>query len=439
LGTATALIALLVLLASALLTTRELRAQVDADLERRLTLTSEGEVPRPIAPFDLRGRRRAPVNLDALYRMLGPDGTVIVDTTDGELPLTEAVVDLAIRTTDERTFETVTIDDERFRMIVGGLTDRRGGINLGAAQIAVGVEGVESSIGALARRSAAIAGLLVLAAAGVGWLLAGRTVEPLTQLTGQAEHIARTDDLTAVVQVDRTDEIGRLASAFAAMLTALRTSREQQQRLVADAGHEFRTPLTALRTNLETLQRRRKQLTDQQTDELIEAALSESIELTNLATELVDLSTDASATGEEVRLVDLGELAASVVRRYVSRTTDPIEVDGDAAPVEVRVSQIERALSNLIANAIAWNEPGESITVRIDGTTLSVADHGPGIPEVDLPLVFDRFHRSATARGRPGSGLGLSIVRHIVEGHGGTVFARNRAEGGAEVGFTLPA
>ena len=219
---------------------------------------------------------------------------------------------------------------------------------------------------------------------------------------------------------------------------SLRTSRAQQQRLVADAGHEFRTPLTALRTNLETLQRRRDQLSDEQAAELIDAALNESIELTTLATELVDLSTDTATTGEHVSMVDLGDLAASVVRRYVSRTTDPIELTGDSAPVQVRVSQIERAVSNLLANAVEWNEPGESITVRVEGTTLTVRDHGPGIPNIDLPLVFDRFHRSDTARGRPGSGLGLSIVRHIVEGHGGTVFARNAADGGAEVGFTLP-
>lgn len=439
LGSATAVIALLVLVASVVLTTRELRAQVDADLQQRLALSADGEFPRPVAPFEPRGRRRAPVNLDALYRVIGPAGGVIFDTTAGELPLVEEAFDLASRTTSEAELTTVEIDDERFRMIVGGLTDRRGGTNLGAAQIAVSIEDIESSIAALVRRSVAIAVVLVLAAAAAGWVLAGRTIGPLAELTGQAERIAATEDLTASVSVDRADEIGRLASAFAAMISALRTSREQQQRLVEDAGHEFRTPLTALRTNLETLHRRRDRLSDEQAAELIDAALNESIELTNLATELVDLSTDAATTGEQLRMMDLGDVAARVVRRYVTRTEDPIEVAGDSAQVQVRASQIERAVSNLLANAVAWNEPGEPITVRIDGTTLTVRDHGPGIPNADLPLVFDRFHRSDTARGKPGSGLGLSIVRHIVEGHGGTVFARNAADGGAEVGFTLPA
>ena len=222
------------------------------------------------------------------------------------------------------------------------------------------------------------------------------------------------------------------------MITALRTSRTQQQRLVADAGHEFRTPLTALRTNLETLQRRRDELSDEQAGELIDAALNESVELTTLATELVDLSTDTATTGEQMQTVDLRDLVAAVVQRYANRTADPIRVEGSPAQVQVRVSQIERAVSNLLANAVAWNEPGEHIIVRVDGTTVIVQDHGPGIPDIDLPLVFERFHRSDTARGKPGSGLGLSIVRHIVEGHGGSVLARNAGDGGAQVGFTLP-
>lgn len=439
LGVATAAIALLVLLASALLTARELRAQVDADLEQRLVLTTQGEFPRPVPAFEGRSRRLAPVNLDALYRLLDPSGAVIFDTSDGDLPLTAAALDLAARTTPDHLLRTVTIEDARYRMIVGGLTDRRGEANLGAVQIAVSIDAIESSISALGGRSAGIAALLILAAAAVGWYLAGRTIGPLTELSEEAERIAKTEDLTATVTTTRTDEIGRLAMSFSAMITALRSSREQQQRLVADAGHEFRTPLTALRTNLETLQRRRSQLTDEQVTELIDAALDESIELTTLATELVELSADAASTGEEARWIEMEAIAETVANRFSSRTADPISIEGAGDAVEVRVSQLERAVANLVSNAVTWNEAGQPVTIHLDSTTLTVRDHGPGIPDADLPLVFERFHRSDTARTKPGSGLGLSIVRHVVEGHGGEVFARNAVGGGAEVGFTLPA
>lgn len=439
LGAAAAAISLIVLIASTLLTARELRTQVDADLRQRLDLAIEGDLPRPAPPFELRGRRRAPVNLDALYRLIGPGGEVIVEATEPELPITDAVAVLATSTTTDRILETVSVSEDRYRMIAGGVVDRRGTVNLGAVQIAVSVDRIDGSIGSLTRRSTAIAALLIVAAAGAGWVLAGRAVEPIEELSAQAERIAVTEDLTATVGTARSDEIGRLASSFATMIGSLRASREQQQRLVADAGHEFRTPLTALRTNLETLQRRRGELTDALTEELIDAALAESIELSNLATELVELTADTAASGEELTRVALRTVADTVVRRFASRTTDRISVTGEGEEVLVRVSQLERATANLLSNAIAWNEPGQPIEVRLDGTTLLVRDRGPGIPDADLPLIFERFHRSDSARTRPGSGLGLSIVRHIVEGHGGGVSARNRPDGGAEVGFTLQA
>jgi two-component system sensor histidine kinase MprB len=438
LGAAAAAISMLVLIASTVLTAQELRTQVDADLRQRFDLAIEADLPRPAPPFELRGRRRAPVNLDALYRVIGPDGEIIVEATEPALPITDAAAAIASTTTTDRSLETVTIDEDQFRVITGGVVDRRGAVNLGAVQIAVSIDRIESSIGSLARRSTALAALLIVATAATGWVLAGRAVEPIEELSAQAERIAETEDLTATVSTTRSDEIGRLASSFATMIGSLRSSREQQQRLIADAGHEFRTPLTALRTNLETLQRRRGELTEAQTEELIDAAVAESIELSTLATELVDLSSDTAASGEELAPARLDSLVEAVVSRFASRTSDPITMSGDGDEVLIRLSQMDRAISNLMSNAVAWNEPGEEIEVRLDQTTLLVRDRGPGIPESDLPLIFERFHRSDSARTRPGSGLGLSIVRHIVEGHGGNVIARNRPNGGAEVGFTLP-
>ena len=101
-----------------------------------------------------------------------------------------------------------------------------------------------------------------------------------------------------------------------------------------------------------------------------------------------------------------------------------------------RRTQLERAAGNLVDNAVKW--AGSRVEIVLDGTTLTVRDDGPGIPEEDLPNVFRRFYRSAEARSMPGSGLGLAIVDHLISAHGGTVFAGNSDDGGAEVGFTLP-
>ena len=438
LGGATALVALLVLVASGVLTARELRASTDADLNQRVDLLSEGILPGPPrSPFDAR-RRREVVNLDALYRVIDPEGRVVVESTDAELPLSENALELATSNTTTRVFETVETSQDRYRMVTASIPTDGRGPNLGAVQIAVDVERVEESISSLFTRSTAFGLALIGVAAAVGWLLAGRTVAPLEELTREAERIASTDDLSTSIEGGGADEIGRLAGAFSAMIQSLKGSQEQQQRLVADAGHEFRTPLTALRTNLETLQRRREELTEDQVATLLDAAVSESIELSDLASELVELSQDARSTGEPLTPMSLREVADSVVSKFSTRTDDPIVIRGEGSIVDLRPSQIDRAITNLVGNAVTWNQSGQPIEIVVDGVTLLVRDSGPGIGVADLPYVFDRFYRGDTARTNPGSGLGLSIVRHIVEGHGGTVLARNHPDGGAEVGFSLP-
>ncbi len=106
--------------------------------------------------------------------------------------------------------------------------------------------------------------------------------------------------------------------------------------------------------------------------------------------------------------------------------------------VSVRPHMIERAISNLIDNALKYSPAGSPVELTVSGGRLEVRDRGPGIADVDRPLVFDRFYRAVEARTEPGSGLGLAIVRQIVERPGGRVWAENHPGGGAVVGFELP-
>jgi two-component system sensor histidine kinase MprB len=103
----------------------------------------------------------------------------------------------------------------------------------------------------------------------------------------------------------------------------------------------------------------------------------------------------------------------------------------------VRIGAVTRAISNLVDNAVKWSPAQGVITVTLDTAALTVGDRGPGIPPDDLPFVFQRFYRAAVARSLPGSGLGLAIVAAVAEDHGWTPFARNRDDGGAEVGWRL--
>ena len=113
-------------------------------------------------------------------------------------------------------------------------------------------------------------------------------------------------------------------------------------------------------------------------------------------------------------------------------------VDADASVVLGRPPALERAISNLLDNAAKFDPSGDPISVDVRAGIVAVSDRGPGIAADDVERVFDRFYRSEDARSRPGSGLGLAVVRDVAESHGGTVFAANREGGGARVGFSIP-
>jgi len=254
----------------------------------------------------------------------------------------------------------------------------------------------------------------------VARLAAGRVLRPVGRLTETVEHISATGDLTAAIQTPGQDEISRLGRAFAAMTAALDESVGAQRRLVSDASHELRTPLTSLTTNLELLAEKPD---DPNAAALVAAALAEAGELRVLINDLVDLARDArdSFHVEDVRL-DL--LAGRVAARAADRVPG-LRYELDSRPTLVRgdPDALERAIGNLVDNALKWSQPDGRIRISAAAGTVEVSDDGPGVPVEDLPYIFDRFYRSAEARARPGSGLGLAIVRRIADMHGGTVEA----------------
>ena len=259
-----------------------------------------------------------------------------------------------------------------------------------------------------------------IAAAAVARLAAGRVLRPVGRLTETVERIRATGDLSAPIETPGQDEISRLGQAFAAMTAALDESVGAQRRLVADASHELRTPLTSLITNLELLTERPD---DPSTPALAAAALAEAGELRVLINDLVELARDGQASFhiEDVRL-DL--VAERVAARAASRAPG-LRYELDFRPTLVRGDSdaLERAIANLVDNALKWTPPAGRIRVSAAAGVVEVSDEGPGIPAEDLPYIFDRFYRSAMARALPGSGLGLAIVRRIADAHGGVVEA----------------
>jgi two-component system sensor histidine kinase MprB len=283
-------------------------------------------------------------------------------------------------------------------------------------------------------------------AALLGRLVAGAAVWPLKRLTQATEHVTETQDLSERIEtVGGEDELGRLAMSFNAMLDALERSMgaldesvHAQRQLVADASHELRTPVTSLRTNIEILQRQAHDMDPAEQQRVLSDVVEQTEELTLLMNDLIDL-----ARGEQLRTdtedtrLDLvvGE-AVERMRRNAPATSFQLDLEPTILPG--LPARLERAVVNLIDNAIKYSPAGEPVEIRLHGKELTVRDHGPGIPAEDLPHVFDRFYRGAEARGRPGSGLGLAIVRQVAGQHGGSVTAAPAAGGGTLMRLWLP-
>ena len=354
-----------------------------------------------------------------------------------QLPLDDVDVAIARDPDAQPVLRTVDVDGVQYRLLTAPWAPR------GALQVGRDLTELEDTLSGLGRRLALLTLAGVAGAALLGWVLAGRIVRPVRRLRDAAEDIAVTNDLTTPLPTDGPGEVGSLARSLSSMVAALATSRDQQQRLVADANHELRTPLTTLRTNVELL-RRAPGLPEDQRQEVLRDIDVESRELTDLVEELAQLATDQSSTDEEPEEVELADLARAVVSRAERRSGRAIGlVARGEGRVVVRPRMIERAIANLVDNAIKYGGADGAVEVLVDGPVLEVRDHGPGIDAADLPHVFDRFYRAPAARTAPGSGLGLAIARQIVERHGGQAWAgpATRPDGhadGAVVGFRLP-
>lgn len=299
----------------------------------------------------------------------------------------------------------------------------------------------------------------VFAAAAAALILGGvlffQMTAPIRKLKAAASAIAA-GDLSQRVPVQSHDELGDLALTFNAMAESLSSAETHRRQMVADVAHELRTPLSVMQANLEAMQDGILPLDSAEIATLHE----ETVLLTRLVADLHLLSlAEAGQLKLDRDELDPGELIHKAAERLAQNAHEravmiKIETDGTLPSVIVDGDRIQQVLGNLISNALRYTQPGGNITVRAEpakkqpGSILvSVTDTGCGIPEEDLPHIFDRFYRADKSRNRAsgGSGLGLAITKHIVEAHGGSVWAESPvwpdapAEcRGTRISFTLP-
>ena len=319
-------------------------------------------------------------------------------------------------------FDDATVADTHVRILTAKYAD---GI---AIQIARPLDEVDKTLDRLAGFLTAISVSGVALAALLGLLVSRTAVAPVRRLTETAERVTATRDLSQRIESPGKDELGRLADSFNSMLSALDDSLRAQTQLIADASHELRTPLTSLRTNVEVLQRGTSLPEDERARILAEIRC-QAEELTELLGDLLDLSRTEHVQPEPVQLE---EVIASAIDR-TSRSANGIGFNTSLEPTTIEgvPSRLERAVANLLENAVKWSPSDGRVDVELRDGELRVRDRGPGIDPEDLDRVFDRFYRAPAARSVPGSGLGLAIVRQVVEEHGGSVSAENAPDGGA--------
>jgi two-component system sensor histidine kinase MprB len=436
-GVAVAIVVVIASVAIYLGVRAELRGEVDDSLrERSGEIAGVARVRPPGVPGDRGGRAPFAVPQPPPERFGGPGGFAQLVTpsgrplrrpgTDDALPVDERAREIAASGSGESLTD-VTVEGTHLRVFTRALSGGRGAI-----QLARPLDEVDRQL----RRVLLV--LLVVGAAGVALgaglaaLVARTALAPIGRFTRRTEELAGDPDPSQRIEEGRGDELGRLAHSFNSTLDSLERSVEAQRQLVADASHELRTPIASLRANIQTLEHDRR-LPEAEREALRADIVFELDELTALVADIVELARGAKP-GEPADDVRVDEIVAAVADRARSRSNGVV-IDVSTEPTVVRgePERIQRAVSNLVDNALKWSPGDGTVEVRLAGGELSVRDHGPGFEEADLPHVFDRFYRADSARALPGSGLGLAIVRQAAEAHGGSVTAQNAPGGGALV------
>jgi signal transduction histidine kinase len=421
----------LVLLAVGVLTVAHTRESLDASITESLTyrladLRPLATTAEPLLPGG---------DPDTAEQVLGTGGEVLASTPT-------LAGQTALSPTD-------LLNAQQGRLITDypRLGNLEGPVRVAAAPIPGGRVAVAAV--SLADRDAAIIHLsqelaigfpIVLLAAAIGaYLLAAAALRPVERMRTHAATIGATDSQTRLPVPSAHDEINRLGTTFNELLSRLHAALDRERQFVTDAGHELRTPLSLLTTELELALRRPR--TKPELTAALRSALEETTRLSRLARDLLTVADTSRRTDQPA--IDLRTHLNGVVARYRHTLGDQLAVQCPAdQQVWVDPGDLDRLVGNLIDNAAQHGSAPITIHAQPDGiatVAISIRDHGPGFTPAFLPHAFDRFTRSDSARTSGGTGLGLAIVATLTHRNHGAVTARNHPDSGAEVVVHLPA
>lgn len=317
---------------------------------------------------------------------------------------------------------------------------------LGAVFLSASLEPVYETLTTVRRFLLLSTAVALGLAGGLGVLLAHHLTDPIKELTQAAQQMAE-GKLDQHISVPSEDEIGRLAEQFNIMASRVKEMNERLTRFVADVSHELRTPLASLLACIQSLQS--YDMEPEEREEFLKDLNSETQRLIYLVEDLLEL-TRRSEVPDHREVVSARGVLDEVIPSAMSRAQrNGLEfytsLDNELPPLSVSAEALKRVLFNLLDNSMKYTQPGGwillSATRDKDYIRFSVQDTGYGIPEDELPHIFERFYRVDKARSRHlgGTGLGLSICKEIVEHYGGKIWVESREGEGSTFSFTLPA
>ncbi|GIJ57399.1 two-component sensor histidine kinase [Virgisporangium aurantiacum] len=368
---------------------------------------------------------------DVVLQVLGPSGAVLDATPNvaGEPALVRLAPGRSRRID-------VTFDDDDFLVVAAAAADGR------TVLVGHSLDTVVESTRTLAVLLAVGLPVLLLVVGATAWRVVGWALAPVDAIRVEADTITGTQLHRRVPRPSSRDEIGRLADTMNRMLDRLELARARERRFVADASHELRSPIAAIRQHAEVALAHPDAVP---AAELARTAHAESLRMQALVDDLLLLAqADEQTLSVRRQPVDLDDLVLAEARR-VRHEADHLRVDTSgvsAARIDGDPAALRRVLHNLGDNAArhARHRVAYALLDRDGFAELRVDDDGPGVPAADRSRVFDRFVRLDDARARTGggSGLGLAIVAEIVAAHGGAVVIDDGPLGGARVTVRLP-
>ncbi len=356
-----------------------------------------------------------------------PDGRVIAQNGKApQLPVTAGVKAVARTLTGGYYFAAMIGKTHEEIYVAADRFDRH------AVQVAVPLTTTDDALRALLVTYALLVGVGMVLAGLIGAVVARSALAPIRRFTSQTEQVTSSLDHPHRLDEEGAIEIRRLAASFNQTLTALERSVEAQRHLIADASHELRTPIAALRSNIQIFLEA-DQLPPGEQEGLRDAIMAELDDLTQLVADVLQLAR-GSTPNEAVEEIELDAIVSEATERAIRRSQN-IRFTTDLEPTLITNSadRVSRAVTNVIDNARKWSPPDGTVEITLRDGIVTVRDHGPGFREEDLAHVFERFYRSDDARRMPGSGLGLAIVKQAAEAHGGFATVTNAPDGGAIV------